>query len=163
MTWELRRIPSATICPELIYELSRRHRLVPDNVGMALAGFTNLAQGGFVAAIQDDDTIIGTVVVSSIMRGEQADIDLIVQGKYFRQGFQSRLSGAMAPLMQTLFDDLDLRRVNALVPESRSRTVKALESLGFQLEGVKRLGVKLLNSEPEDLFMLGLLSENMED
>ena len=161
MTWELKSIPQHKVSPELMYDVGRRHKLVPDSASVAVASCRALAHDGMVSVLYDGEAQIGTVVISGLVQGEQAELDFIPVGKHFRKLHKKELVAAMAPLLGELFGRLKVRRITSYVPESRSRAYRALCSLGFGEEGKMREGCHLRNRDPEGLFILGLLPEDV--
>jgi RimJ/RimL family protein N-acetyltransferase len=159
----LQQIPSGVATPEMLYDLYRRHRLVPDSMVMALAGFRTMAEDGNVYEVRADDAVVATVIVSGVIPGERADVDIVPVSKFFRGGYETALREAMDPIWERYFDVEGCRRLTSSVPASRRRTVKALKALGFRVEGVVRDGVMIANKDPEDLIIMGLLPRDLED
>lgn len=160
--WALRQAPEDQADPELIYDLYRRHRMVPDSLPLALSGFKAMAESGWVAQVFSGDTAVATVIVSNLVPGERCDIDLVPVAKYFRGSYGRKFREAMAPIWEVVFTDHNVRRVTSCVPASRGKTVRALKTLGFQVEGIMRDAVKIVDKDPEDLVLLGLLASDME-
>jgi hypothetical protein len=155
-----RQVPDGLVDGELVYEISRRHRLVPANPAAAVLSFRSIAACGIVGSISEDGEQIATVIVSGILDGESADLDIIPVSKHFRRpkARGDELLSVMRPLLRELFETHRVRRLSAAVPASRRRAISALEALGFAHEGVKRYGVVIDGEDPEDLVLMGLLA-----
>lgn len=147
----------------MIYDVYRRHRLVPDSVPLAFSSFKSLAATGEVYRVVADDAVVATVIVSGVVPGERADVDLVPVSKFFRGGYEEELRLALSPIWRDAFDRHKVRRLTAGVPASRRRTVKAFRALGFMVEGVLRDGAKIVDRDPEDLVLLGMLPSDLED
>ena len=161
MTWTLGKIAPEKLTPVALYDLSKKHNLVPDSTHQALRCYQNMAVNSMALKIKDGDQEIATIVISSVVERECADLDLIPKGQYFQRRYKQSLIKAMQPLWLVLFEQLRLRRVTSYVPESRSRTRKALKAVGFKTEGIIREGIKLARKDPEDLYVMGLLSQEV--
>lgn len=160
--WELAEVQDITA--EQIYELYLRHHLVPESVPVAISAFRAIALGSWVADVRDgENVVVATVIVSSIITGDRADLDLIPVSKYFRGNeWPDRLREATVPLWDMVFGVGGCRRMTACVPASRPRTIRALEALGFVNEGTLREAVHIHGQEPEGLVVLGLLPADLE-
>lgn len=159
MSWEIEELdPSA----EDIYALLKRHRLIPESP-YAAAGACRALEGGAHYRITSDGDHVGDLFVSGVIDGDTANIDLVPVPKYFRAGFDADFADATAPIFKALFSRHSIRRVTSIVPASRSRTKRALCSLGFKPEGRMREGVVLYKGEVEDLRILGLLEEYYDE
>lgn len=155
MTWTL--IENQDLTPQVVYEVFKHHRLLPASVELAASACNRIAVGGSHFIMVGDGEDIASVFISGIVHGEQAQLDIVPVAKHFRTGFDDPLRDAMIPLLTILFEEFDLRRITSVIPESRSRTKRALCSLGFKPEGRIREGVALYNKPPEDMRILGLL------
>ena len=165
MTWELKKVSPERVTPELIYDITRRHHLVPESVEVALHTFHALGQNSMVCQVSSEGEEVATVIVSGLVPGASAEIDFIPKTKYFRfDTYKRNLRKAMSPLWTMLFGEMEVRRVTSYAARSRSRTRRALKACGFKQEGLLREAAHLKNKEPEDLFVMGLLrSEVPED
>ncbi len=155
MTWVLKKVEDPS--PSLLFDLAKQHGLVPDSVQSVLRCYHSMSTSSAVLYVMDGDQKVATVVVSAVVPGETAELDLIPVSQYFRSGYSHQLRDVMTPLWRVLFGEMALRRVTSWVPESRTRTLRALRALGFEDEGTMRMGLKLRDKDPEDLVMLGLL------
>jgi len=158
MTWTL--VENQDLTPQVVYEVLKHHRLLPASVELAASTCNAIAVGGSHFTMVDDGEDIASVFVSCITHGEEAKLDIVPVGRYFRTGFDDPLRTAMKPLLKILFEEFNLRRITSAIPESRSRTKRALCSLGFKPEGRIRDGVVLYDKPPEDLRILGLLRDD---
>jgi len=145
---------------EQVYEVLTKHQLLPESPVMAAATCNAMSAECRHFKIADESgEVVANVFVSGIADGEEATLDIIPVAKHFRSGFDDPLKEAMRPILNILFNEHRVRRVNACAPFSRSRTKRALCALGFVHEGRKRGGVHLFGCQPEDLRELGLLRE----
>lgn len=163
VAWALKQIPADLATPEMLYDVYRRHRLIPESVPLALSGFRNMAATGAVWEVVSDGAAVATVIVSGVIPGERADIELVPVSKFFRGGYEDDLRDAMRPVWGMVFEEHAVRRVTSCVPSSRRRTCKALAALGFRLEGRLRNAAKIVDREPEDLMLFGMIPEDLED
>lgn len=161
MTWKMRKVEDVT--PAMLFEISRRHHLVPESIQGALRNYHALASSSIVLHIADDDHDVATVIVSGITPNDTAEMDLVPVGKFFRGRYIRKLRAALSPLWTVLFGEMMLRRITAYVPHSRGRSAKALQALGFVDEGVMREGIKFRDRDPEDLAILGLLKDDIKE
>ena len=155
MTWTL--VENQDLTPQVVYEVFKHHRLLPASVELAASTCNRIAVGGTHFLMTGDGQDIASVFISGVVHGEQAELDIVPVAKHFRTGFDDPLRDAMIPLLKILFEEFDLRRITSVIPESRSRTKRALCSLGFKPEGRIRDGVVLHDKPPEDMRILGLL------
>ena len=146
--------------PQIVYDILKNHKLLPESLPMAASVCNSVGSSGSRFSITEDDELRCEVFVSGIVPGESASLDLVPVASHFRHGYHEALSEVMTPLIEHLFSDLDVRRISAVIPASRSRTKRALCSLGFAVEGRLREAVKLHNEEPQDLRILGLLKSD---
>lgn len=140
------------------YEIAKHHRLVPDNPDEAVLRYQSLEQTATVMRLSDGDEELAIFIICNILPGNTATIEMIPHPQYFRGGYNDDLVRAMQPLWESAFNDLKLRKLTAFVPSSRGRTKKALKVCGFRHEGKIREMVKFKRKNPEDVFVLGLLS-----
>lgn len=163
VAWALKQVPQEIATPEMIYDIYRRHKLEPESIPLAYSSFQTLAATGEVYQVMSEDVGVATVILSGIIPGERADIDIIPVSNYFRGGYKRDLREAMAPIWDVCFNEHNVRRVTSTVPASRKRTVRALKAMGFRVEGVLRDAAKIVGRDPEDLILLGLLPSDLED
>ena len=159
MTWVLEPEDSSA---QSVYEILKRHRLLPESTMMAASICNTLATGErFVLKNEEDDEVIGNLFVTPVVDTGVVQLDFVPVVKHFRTGFDEPLREALVPLLTSLFE-AGVRRVESSIPESRSRTKRALCTLGFKPEGRARDGIVLHGKAPEDVRMLGLLQPYLE-
>lgn len=145
---------------EAVYGILSRHNLLPESAVQAAAVCNAMSRSAkHFEIIGIGGEVVANVFVSDIIDGEDANLDLVPVAEHFRFGFEPMFAEAMAPIIDGMFSRHNLRRISAAVPYSRSRTKRALCSIGFKHEGRKEQGVRLAGEKPEDLRMLGLLRE----
>ncbi|MBM3495941.1 MAG: hypothetical protein FJX72_16700 [Armatimonadetes bacterium] len=169
-TWTIRRVNPAEATPEFLFDLLKRHRLLPDNLDVAVACCRNMAPAAIVLEVMNEEhEKVADAVLSDIMDGEAASLDLMVVSRHYARfnpdktenetPFNELTRDALRPALLRLIEARHLRRVTAAVPRSRNRTVNALVACGFIKEGVMRRAVKLRGKDPEDLVVMGLLPD----
>lgn len=144
-----------------VFDLLKHHRLLPESEQVSAAICNSLGRGER-HTITDGESLVANVYVTLDGPTGIAQLDLVPVTKYFRSEFDEPLRGVMIPLLASLFDDRGARRIEASVPETRSRTRRALCSIGFKPEGRCREAVVLFGKVPEDIRMLGLLPQYMK-
>lgn len=159
MNWKIESVPLDQVTPDYLYELSERHRMTHYNPAIAASNFVNMCGHCVIFKITDDGNEVAHIVVSNIVKGEEADVDFIPIPRYFKpeDNYESELRRLLNPILAFLLKEWKLRRLNSDVLKSRHRTVSALKSCGFRKEGVKRSGIRLKNGDVENLVRMGLL------
>ncbi len=152
--WVLRK--NEEMDPQTVFKVFTKHRLLPESVGLAASLCNAIGTTGQRFTISKDDEDIGEVFISGLQAGESASLDLVPVAEHFRHGYEADFGEAMKPLLDDLFIELKARRIGSSFPASRSRTKRALVSLGFVIEGRLRDAIKLNNEEPQDLRIVGL-------
>jgi len=161
MTWTVET--SNEMNPNVVYAVLKKHKLLPESVAASASVCNVVGTSGARFLIKDESgDVVCNVFVSSVEPDETASLDIIPVAKYFRADYADDFRSAMAPVLDDLFNELKVRRVASLIPESRSRTKRALCALGFVVEGRARKAVRLHGREPEDLRILGLLKSDYE-
>jgi len=155
--WEARRVPREATNAELLYDISKRHKLLHASASVTVIGLTETARDAEIYTLWEGEEQTATLVVSRISHGWSASADLIPVSKFFRGYYKDALRAALRPVFASVMDAHELTRVNAWVPSSRARAIRGLEACGFVYEGAMRLAVRLDNKDPEDLVVLGLL------
>lgn len=109
---------------------------------------------------EEPDKIIGSVCASGIRYGafESCSIGYKMDKKYCRQGFAKE---AVEKLMDILFNEYHLHRVEAIVHPQNVPSIALLESLSFIKEGVAKEAVKL-NGQWEDMYRYALINKETE-
>lgn len=153
--------------PDRIYDLAQKHRLVPDLPPEFLVKhFQAVSAGTTIYRVFDGAEAVATILVSGLIPMYRCDIDLIPVPKHFERGFEDTWREAVYPLVDTLFAQHGLFRIQAQVPETRKKTREALKLLGFMQEGRARDAVRFRppgyrqSSEAEDVILMGLLSQD---
>jgi len=169
MTWSAIAVPQEEITAEMLFELSKKHRLVQEDAELAVDRLVAISPGCIVFEIKDEEErVIATAIISDIRDGESADVDLVPVTKYFSPvGKDGQPNGtqcnelvrdALQPIFLRLLEGRGLRRLTAMIPKSRSRTFKALRECGFRKEGVMRDAIQLKGQGPEDVVIMGMLA-----
>ncbi|MCB0912106.1 MAG: hypothetical protein KDB60_10885 [Propionibacteriaceae bacterium] len=147
-----------------IFKLCQEHRLDWHN----LAAFTGvcgaLARNSEWHDLMDEvEERIGVVLITQIMEGEQATLEMIPDPARLVGAYEADLRHAIIPLLGDLFSRYHFRRITALVPYSRFRTRRALVRCGFRQEGKIEEGVHLRGFGPEDLFIFGMTARKYRE
>ncbi len=170
MTWEAIPVPRDKVTAEFLYEIGKRHHLLPERVESAIDYYRAIAPSCIVFRVIDRQTkdYVAELIISEIVDGEAASVDFIPVPKFFSpinpdgtqnaDPFHDRLNDALSPVLGRLIEGRRLRRLTAMVPHSRSRTCKALQACGFKREGKMRNAIKFRGHAPEDLVIMGLLT-----
>jgi ribosomal-protein-alanine N-acetyltransferase len=86
--------------------------------------------------LRDSDSLIGLCTMHEIdWRQRTAEIGFGIAKEYWQNGFMSE---SVSAIIQYAFDDLKLRRLTADIDPRNIASCKAIERLGFILEGVLR-------------------------
>lgn len=163
MTWIPVAVQKDEVTAEYLYDLAKRHRLIPANMADSVMYFKGICEDCAVILVVDDETDeeIGHAIFTEIADNESAQVDFIPKPKYFsgaRPTFREEISDALKPVFKSLIDGRNLRRITAMVPRTRNRTKKALAACGFKKEGIIREGVKFVGKDAEDIIIMGLLA-----
>lgn len=78
--------------------------------------------------------------------------------------YDRRIKGREATyreMIRYFFDNLELRRMSAIIPEDARVSVKLVKRLGFSLEGTIRQGI-LRDGKYLDAYMYGILKEEFD-
>lgn len=88
------------------------------------------------------DQIIGTVSFHNIRRGyyQSCEIGYKFDQRYWGRGYARE---SISKCIRVAFEELKLHRIEACVLPKNTASRKLLESLGFELEGIKKQSVKL--------------------
>ena len=161
MTWIASPVAEDRANAKYLYELSKRHKLVPDNLVNAIEYYNRAAQDCFIVIVSDKESgeRVGDVVFTEIVDGEQACVDFVPNPKFFAPGedYQQKIFDVVNPILVKLMEKRNLRRIDALVPQTRCRTKKALKACGFKVEGMRRDAIKFKGKPPEGQTIMGIL------
>lgn len=169
-TWEAIPVPREKVTAEFLYDIGKRHHLLPERIESAIDYYRAIAPSCIVFRVMDHQTkdYVAEVIISEIVDGEAATVDFVPVPKFFApinpdgsqnaDPFHDRLSEALNPVFGRLLEGRSLRRLTAMVPSSRSRTFKALQACGFRREGKMRQAIKFRGHAAEDLVIMGLLA-----
>ena len=111
-----------------------------------LARFGKPARGaqhlGFVAATVEDDTLVGVLNLSEIVRGafKSAYLGYYAFAPLAGHGYMTE---ALALLLDAAYRDVGLHRVEVNIQPSNLRSLALIERVGFQREGYSRRYVKI--------------------
>lgn len=100
-------------------------------------------------ALKCDDKLIGTAGYNSLMLlNRKCEISYDLDHEYWGKGVMIR---SWKEIIKYSFETLNLRRIQASVVKTNKRSIKLLEKLGFQKEGILRNfetldGVNMLDS-----------------
>lgn len=167
--WTAVPVSPEEVTAESLFELAKRHRLIPENINDAVDYYRNVSENCALIHIKDEETgdKVGDLIISDIVDGNSAQVDFIPQPKFFspilKDGspnpvkFLDMIDGALSPVFNKLIEGRQLRRLTAMVPKSRSRTFKALRASGFKKEGVMRDAIKFSGEDCQDLVIMGML------
>ncbi len=169
-TWTIRRVGPDMATPEYLFDLIKKHRMLPDNVDVAVAYCRTAAASCLVLQIMNEDhEKVADAIISEIIDGDSATLDLMVVSKFYARfkadktendvPFNDLTRDALRPALSRLVEARKLRRITAAIPRSRNRTFNALMACGFEYEGRMRQAVKLRGKDPEDLVIMGFLPD----
>jgi ribosomal-protein-alanine N-acetyltransferase len=105
-----------------------------------------------------DDTLLGGVTLSGITRGmtQSATIGYWMGKEHAGNGYMARAMTAMVP---HAFRALNLHRLEAACLPNNIRSLRLLEKLGFQREGLAR-GLVCINGQWRDHIRFALLNDD---
>lgn len=109
--------------------------------------------------IQLEQRIVGTCTLADIDRtNRRAEIGFALARELWGQGLILR---AVPPVIQLAFERLDLRRIEADADPRNAASIRVLERLGFQREGLLRERYIQLG-EVQDAMVFGLLRRDWD-
>ena len=107
----------------------------------------------------DSDQIIGTVTLFNLnFDNKRAEIGYGLDYNYWRKGY---VTEALDALLSYAFDELQLHRLEADVDPRNVGSIRTLEKMGFQREGLMRERWQV-NGEIQDALFYGLLRPEWE-
>lgn len=169
MSWKAVPVPPSEVTAEMLFELAKKHRLIPENLLDAVDYYNAVSTDCALIEIKDEETgdSVGSLIISEIRDGESASVDFIPVPSFFspvlKDGspnpakFLDMANDVMGEVFRKLLVGRNLRRLTSMVPTSRSRTFKALRACGFKKEGVMRDAIKFSGKPAEDLVIMGML------
>ena len=163
MTWIAVPVSPREVTATSLFDISKQHRLLPDDVSLAIDYFKSVCDNCAVIRVVDEESEeeIGVLIITSIVDGNTADVDFIPHPQFFSPdaNYREDISAALSPVFAKLMEGRGLRRLTSMVPKSRSRTKHALIACGFKKEGVMRNAVKFAKRDAEDVVILGMIPE----
>ena len=178
MKWSSERLYIRTLQPEdaeALVELMIRNRAVWETVepersdsyytanvqrqNLVAAEYAAELGQGFVFGIylQDGDRLIGEASLYEVRRGpfQSAYLGYSIDGERTGNGYATE---AVRLLLRFVFAELKLNRIAAGVMPRNTRSIRVLEKLGFQREGLSRQNLRI-NGAWEDHLQYGLLRD----
>ncbi|WP_232818648.1 GNAT family N-acetyltransferase [Exiguobacterium flavidum] len=110
--------------------------------------------------LKEDDSLIGEVSVSFVMRGP-AETCMIGYQIDADHGGRGLMAQAIRLVLQILFDGLGFHRIRAEVMPENLPSARVLEKIGFVREGLARKSL-YINGDWEDFVLFALLKEEYE-
>ncbi|WP_422484931.1 GNAT family N-acetyltransferase [Gudongella sp. DL1XJH-153] len=103
--------------------------------------------------------VIGTIALDNIIRGPflSSFIGYRLDKDYLNRGYTTE---ALQKLIHIAFDDMGLHRLEANIMPRNSRSLRVVEKLGFENEGISRDYLKI-NEKWEDHIHMVLLNKNI--
>jgi ribosomal-protein-alanine N-acetyltransferase len=110
-------------------------------------------------ALRDSNTIIGTTTLFNLnLDNGRAELGYAMGHAYWGKGYMNE---ALTALVSHVFDVMELRRLEADVDPRNAPSIRTLERLGFQREGLLRERWHV-NGEIQDAFFYGLLRREFD-
>jgi ribosomal-protein-alanine N-acetyltransferase len=111
----------------------------------------------FGVFLKESNKLIGNVIITDVIRGSLQSCNL---GYYLDQTYNGKGYGTEAVRLglEYVFSDLKLHRIEAKVMPKNKGSIRILEKLGFQQEGLCRKNA-FINGKWEDHFLYSLLAE----
>jgi [ribosomal protein S5]-alanine N-acetyltransferase len=111
-------------------------------------------------ARRPDDQLIGSITLFNLdFNHRRAEIGYALGREHWRQGYMNE---ALMSVLKYAFEVLDLHRIEADVDPRNGASIRTLEKLGFQREGVLRERWQV-NGEIQDAFFYGLLRQEWKN
>jgi len=156
MSWKASK--RDVVAPKDLYELAAAHKLVPRDMATAVQTYRSMAGMVDWWTITDSDGRHVADMLITPMPSGLATLDLVPEPEFFApsRDFEGTLVEAALPVIEAVYGGPhQIRKIEAEVPVSRSRTKKALVALGFRHEGKRAVGIQFYGKEPEDTFIMG--------
>lgn len=107
-------------------------------------------------ARREDGVLVGTCTLhETVWRHRRAEVGFILGRAFWGKGFMTETLGV---LLGFAFENLELHRLEADVDPRNGRSLRVLERVGFQREGLLRQRY-VVNGEIQDAVLLGLLAD----
>ena len=108
---------------------------------------------------REEQRLIGTCTLAGLdWSNGRCEVGFILHPDYWRKGI---ISEALSTLFQHAFDDLKMRRIEADVDPKNIASVRTLERMGFQREGLLRERWNV-GGDIQDSLFYGLLKSDWE-
>jgi [ribosomal protein S5]-alanine N-acetyltransferase len=105
-------------------------------------------------ALRSDDQLIGSITLFNLsFPHHRAEIGYALAHEYWGHGYMNE---ALMALLKYAFESLDLHRIEADVDPRNDASIRTLEKLGFQREGILRERWQI-NGGIQDALFYGLL------
>jgi RimJ/RimL family protein N-acetyltransferase len=105
-------------------------------------------------ALRRDDQLIGSLTLFNLdFNHRRAEIGYALGREHWGHGYMNE---ALMTLLKYAFESLNLHRIEADVDPRNAASIRTLEKLGFQREGILRERWQV-NGEIQDAFFYGLL------
>lgn len=103
---------------------------------------------------------IGSVSIAHIKRGahQSCTLGYKLDHRYLKRGYMTE---ALKLMIEHLFTDMDMHRIEAEVMPSNLASIKVLEQLGFQQEGLAKSALKI-KGKWEDHYRMALINPKHE-
>ncbi|MCH9644946.1 MAG: GNAT family N-acetyltransferase [Gammaproteobacteria bacterium] len=102
-----------------------------------------------------ENKMIGAIGIYMNNHHHRAEICYDLHKDYWRKGITSK---AITAVMQYLFDDGEIHRVEALTVKENTASIKLLEKLGFRFEGALK-NYRFYDQKSHDVEMYGITAE----
>lgn len=110
-------------------------------------------------ALRADDQVIGTTTLFRFDdQSRRAELGYILNRRFWGRGYAGE---ALSALLDFAFDELNLNRLEADIEPRNAASVKTVERLGFQKEGLLRERW-IVEGETQDTAFYGLLKRDWE-
>jgi RimJ/RimL family protein N-acetyltransferase len=140
---------------ELPYPMEKAVSLVSESI--ELGGPTD-GEWWMAAVCLPDGLVIGDLVVNLTWQGRTAEVGYAFDRAFWGQGYATESLGA---LVDFLFDDIGVTRVEAMLDPANPASARLLERTGFRYEGRTRLSF-WKDDEPSDDLLYGMLRPDRE-
>jgi Acetyltransferases, including N-acetylases of ribosomal proteins len=148
--WEPSRTPD-------FFTLERQRELLRfDQSSMALDQLFKV----WLCKKDEPDRIIGSIALSNIVRGvfQSCHLGYRLDGEEANRGYMAE---ALQAVVAVAFGELKLHRIEANIMPRNAASLRLVEKLGFQPEGLARQYLKI-NGKWEDHIHMTLINEEME-